>query len=621
MAIPGRTQQGLKGVPSDSVSVLPSSRIDNLSDLRQCSRQQSRPGTEFRALEGVFQPVISSKYPTQTRFDCSLLPDTFLNFSVDNEASNIGMQLQPGRNVESNMEAPGSSAPVALIAASAHHSRLGPEGRCGSGVFHPASAGKYNYNSSQSMPDTASHFSCVSGTSITRPTSSLLSSRHQEVTVYYQNVGGMNSVVDDFRVAVSDLCYDIIVLTETWLDSRTLSRQVFGNDYEVFRCDRSSDNSRKSTGGGVLVAVNSKFEAKILVDAASLSLEQVWTAIKLGDRKLFLCALYIPPDRVHERELIVAHCQSVFSVLETAKTTDEVMVFGDFNLPRISWREFRDGFFFPDLDHSSIHPIAALLLDCYSSATLTQIYHITNLNNRILDLCFVSAQDTAPYLCEAPAPLVKIVPHHPPLFVTINAESKRDLDTASATVSYDFRKADHQKIAEFFSELDWNSIFDSVDADVAAQTFSNVLAYAIDRYVPKKCQHPAPRQPWQTRELRQLKSQKRAALKKFTKHRTLSLKRHYVRINHTYKSVAKRCFLRYHQDLQRKLKARPKQFWRFVNQQRHEGGIPSSMTFNGKEATTPQDICQLFSEKFASVFTDETLTNVPPVIPHSPVKL
>ncbi|XP_055528104.1 uncharacterized protein LOC129720641 [Wyeomyia smithii] len=289
--------------------------------------------------------------------------------------------------------------------------------------------------------------------------------------------------------------------------------------------------------------------------------------------------------RVHERELIVAHCQSIFSVLETAKPTDEVMVFGDFNLPRISWREFRDGFLYPDLDHSSINPNAALLLDCYSSATLTQINHITNQNNRILDLCFVSAQDTAPYLCEAPAPLVKIVPHHPPLLVTINAELKRDLDTASATVSYDFRKADHQKIAEFFSELDWNSIFDSVDADVAAQTFSNVLAYAIDRYVPKKCQHPAPRQPWQ-RELRQLKSQKRAALRKFTKHRTLSLKRHY-----------------------RKLKSRPKQFWRFVNQQRHKGGIPSSITFNGKEATTPQDICQLFSEKFASVFTDETLSD------------
>ncbi|XP_055523236.1 uncharacterized protein LOC129717383 [Wyeomyia smithii] len=33
------------------------------------------------------------------------------------------------------------------------------------------------------------------------------------------------------------------------------------------------------------------------------------------------------------------------------------------------------------------------------------------------------------------------------------------------------------------------------------------------------------------------------------------------------------------------------------------------MTFNGKEATTSLDICQLFSKKFASVFTDETLSD------------
>ncbi|XP_055523057.1 uncharacterized protein LOC129717226 [Wyeomyia smithii] len=571
--------------PADATGTDPPSSMSS-------SCQQSRPGTELRGIEGTFQSVISALKPSPLILECSCNRDALW---------------------KATWKPPVPLPPVAPIAASAHHSRLGPDGRRGLGVFQPTSAGEFNFDSSHSMPDTASHSSCTpstsSCTSTIRSTSCLLSTRHQEVNVYYQNIGGMNSVVDDIRVAVSDLCYDIIVLTETWLDSRTLSRQVFGNNYEVFRCDRNAENSRKSTGGGVLVAVNSKFQARTLEDDAYLSLKQVWTAIKLGDRKLFLCALYIPPDRVHERELIVAHCRSVFSVLETAKATDEVMVFGDFNLPRISWREYRDGFFFPDLDHSSIHPNAASLLDCYSSATLTQINHITNQNNRILDLCFVSAQDTAPYLCEAPAPLVKIVPHHPPLLVTINADLKRDLDTASATVSYDFRIADHQSIAEFFSELDWNSILDSVNAENAAQTLSNVLAYAIDRYVPKKIQHPAPRQPWLTRELRQLKSEKRAALKKFTKHRSLSLKRHYVRINHTYKSVAKRCFLRYQQDLQRKLKSHPKQFWKFVNQQRHEEGIPSSMTFNGKEATTSQDICQLFSKKFASVFTDETLSD------------
>lgn len=58
-----------------------------------------------------------------------------------------------------------------------------------------------------------------------------------------------------------------------------------------------------------------------------------------------------------------------------------------------------------------------------------------------------------------------------------------------------------------------------------------------------------------------------------------------------------------------------------MSEQRKESGLPSSMTFNGFTATNSQEICSLFSEKFANVFVQETLTadqiglaagNVPP---------
>ncbi|XP_058827680.1 zinc finger protein 93-like [Topomyia yanbarensis] len=74
------------------------------------------------------------------------------------------------------------------------------------------------------------------------------------IHLYYQNVGGMNSCANTYRLATSDCCYDIIVLTETWLNEQTLSSQVICSDYEVLRCDRSPLNSNKSTGGGVLLA-------------------------------------------------------------------------------------------------------------------------------------------------------------------------------------------------------------------------------------------------------------------------------------------------------------------------------------------------------------------------------
>ncbi|XP_062542037.1 uncharacterized protein LOC134210028 [Armigeres subalbatus] len=400
-------------------------------------------------------------------------------------------------------------------------------------------------------------------------------------------------------LAISDLSYDIIILTETWLDSRTLSSQIFGNDYEVFRCDRSADNSQKATGGGVLVAVNKKLHSNSIENQEWNCLEQLWASIEFGDQK---------PDKIRECSVIETHCQSVSTILEKAEASDEMIVIGDFNLPGISWVNSSNGFLFPNVRHSAIHQNTSYLLDNYSSATLSQINHVTNQNGRSLDLCFVSVQDVAPFICEAPSPLVKLVNHHPPLLVSLHRKLENYVDTSSAVFFYDFRKADHRSISNLISSLDWGNILDNDDVDRAAETFSHVLSYIVDRHVPKIVKHNPPHAPWQTSGLRRLKSYKRAALRKFSKYRTLSLKRHYAQINHEYKRTAKSCFSQYQRGLQRKLKTHPKKFWKYVKEQRNESGLPSQMTLNGILASNSQDISRLFAEKFASVFSNERLS-------------
>ncbi|XP_062538394.1 uncharacterized protein LOC134206685 [Armigeres subalbatus] len=248
------------------------------------------------------------------------------------------------------------------------------------------------------------------------------------------------------------------------------------------------------------------------------------------------------------------------------------------------------------------------LLDNYSSATLSQINHVTNQNGRSLDLCFVSVQDVAPFICEAPSPLVKLVNHQPPLLVSLHRKLENYVDTSSAAFFYDFRKADHRSISNLISSLDWGNILDHDDVDRAAETFSHVLSYIVDRHVPKIVKHNPPHAPWQTSGLRRLKSYKRATLRKFSKYRTLSLTRNYAQLNHEYKRTAKSCFSQYQRGLQRKLKTHPKKFWKYVKEQRNESGLPSRMTLNGILASNSQDISRLFAEKFASVFSNERLS-------------
>lgn len=349
-------------------------------------------------------------------------------------------------------------------------------------------------------------------------------------------------------------------------------------------------------------------KAKIVDDDEWISLEQVWIAVELNDRKLYLCAVYIPPDRIRDIDLVRTHCRSISSVVEMSSPLDELMVLGDFNLAGISWKPSHGGFLFPDSRQSVLYPAAIHLLDSYSASTLSQINHVLNENQRSLDLCFVSTQDTAPFISEAPVPLVKHVSHHPPLIVNIPKCLDRDFIDFPEPVSYDFRKADHRSITDVLTSLDWDVIFDTDDANSAALTFSHVLGYVIDRHVPKRSQQ-LNRLPWQTSELKQLKTIKRAALRRYTKYRTVSLKIQYVRLNYEYKRISRLCYSRYQQNIQGKLRSHPKSFWKYVNQQRKETGLPSSMTWNNLTASDPQRICQLFSSKFADVFTDETLTD------------
>lgn len=317
---PGRSAASILEVSGSSSSVRPF----------PASVLHSRPGPVARCGSEIFQSALLGKYTQVFAFP---MPDAVPNFSIldSTDASDASSTLthgHPERTVESHMEALNPSDAVQPPAVVVLHSRSGPAVGSGARVFQPLNNGEYStYVSSQSMPD-AHVPSRNIGVSKVR--------RKEDIVIYYQNVGGMNSRVNDYRMAVSDSCFDIIVLTETWLDSRTLSSQVFGTDYEVFRCDRNPNNSRKLTGGGVLVAVRSRLKAKLIEKESWKCLEQVWVSIKLGDRSLLLCTLYIAPDRVRDNELIEAHCDSVITAMESANPVDDIFILGDFNLPGIS---------------------------------------------------------------------------------------------------------------------------------------------------------------------------------------------------------------------------------------------------------------------------------------------
>ena len=210
--------------------------------------------------------------------------------STSSRSSNYSAAADPGQPKTGIMEAPDLSDTVVLPAEICHLHRPGPVVGVGNGVFQPAMTGKYNCIVEHPVPD---YSSCSSTNNI---------------WVYYQNVRGLRTKIDEVYLATEDNMYDVIILTETGLDDRINSVQLFGSSYTVFRCDRSHLNSEKRSFGGVLLAVAKQHQCDLFEPAHGRNLEQICVSVTIHALKLLFSAIYTTRQKQRCGYHRSAHC-------------------------------------------------------------------------------------------------------------------------------------------------------------------------------------------------------------------------------------------------------------------------------------------------------------------------
>jgi hypothetical protein len=81
-------------------------------------------------------------------------------------------------------------------------------------------------------------------------------SRFNFIQIFYQNVRGLRIKCTNFFESVSVNDFKIICIIETWLSDSFRNRNVFPDNYFVFRVDRDNTDSKVTRGGGVLTAIH-----------------------------------------------------------------------------------------------------------------------------------------------------------------------------------------------------------------------------------------------------------------------------------------------------------------------------------------------------------------------------
>ena len=85
--------------------------------------------------------------------------------------------------------------------------------------------------------------------------------------------------------------FDVMCLTETWLDQRTENVDIELNAYITYRRDRVGDSHV-----GVCVYVSKNFVSKRKDTLELPNIECVWIELLLRNKKLLIGTFYIPPS-------------------------------------------------------------------------------------------------------------------------------------------------------------------------------------------------------------------------------------------------------------------------------------------------------------------------------------
>lgn len=320
------------------------------------------------------------------------------------------------------------------------------------------------------------------------------------ISIYYQNVRSIRGKLHELYLASLNCDYDVIILVETWLSDDILNSEILNENYVIYRNDRNAQNSSKSIGGGVLIAVAKRLHSSSLYSICP-SNELIWVSINVNINhvsvNLHLCAIYLPPPvSPNSLELMVNDLNNIMNESQVK----EVILVGDFNLPSIVWVAGDNTDRYTPAIYNDVNSnLGHTLVDFMSFNSLTQFNLVHNANGKILDL-ILSNISTLKVMQESQA-LTKVDTHHPPLIITIDCQSNKPLKT-KPFIKLNFAKGDYTEIEKRINDNDWDTILTAdLTVDVMTDIFKQKLCKIIDDCIPKKKYKNGMFPPWYSMSL------------------------------------------------------------------------------------------------------------------------
>ena len=446
-------------------------------------------------------------------------------------------------------------------------------------------------SSPKQRPQSHTSFQTYSTTNTTTPNSkdneSYMKSNTNNWRTMIINCQSLRGKHANFENVVDYTKPDLILGTESWLDSSITDSEVFPTNYNVYRKDRNTH------GGGVFMAVKKCYNSSALPETDT-NCEIIWAKVELEQTTdMYVSSFYRPPNT--NLDYFDNFSESLQKLPQTS--LDKVKILGgDFNLPDISWQSQSVK---PGGKHTNI---SKQLLQCTADESLTQLQLEPTRDQNILDLYFTNRPGLAKHTQTLPG----ISDHD---IVLVDTELKAKINKNKARKIYKFNKADWTQLKTEATKMS-DTLLSTFSTDINENwtLFKRNLTTLMDKHIPSKTTTTRYSVPWLNTTLKRMTNKKKRLYKKFKKSKQTTDKQTYVKHKQKTQHAIRDAHNNYVKTiLENSMDNKdPKKFWKYVKQRRQDNTGIAPLKSQGQLYSDSTQKADILNKQFQSVFTKDT---------------
>ena len=374
----------------------------------------------------------------------------------------------------------------------------------GNSIYNSYNNHFYNQNSSITNDP-----SSINQSSSTKNCPVVSSPNLQNMKICYLNARSIVNkagILSHFIVNEQKSSYDMVFITETWLNDHIVDALICPPGYQIMRNDRR--NGKK--GGGVLVLYKNHLQVVDLTSNVFQDFEHLCVDLisnsKRSSTKLRFCCCYFPPS------LSVSHTEvsKICTHIQRYCLNSPLILLGDFNFPKIDWttltgstkseRVFIDFCINAGLQQH----VTSSTLNAHSGSTLDLVLTNTHSSNLLISL-------------EVLPPLSSTSDHNTIVF---EVKTNGDAFTSREKPTYfQYNKGNYEKICEILQFIDWDLMINfHKSVKTIYNVFLGIMHQLFKEYIPIAKVRPKNRT---SKKITRLAKEKKLLYKKLKSDRTL----------------------------------------------------------------------------------------------------